>query len=75
MYKIKKRILSERMAGIMERIPYPHQHGFCRNQSIQTATVPVLEAIYDAEKHDRPLQLLSIDLNPILHTVWLDSHG
>jgi hypothetical protein len=69
MYKIKTRILNERMAGIMERILYPHQHGFCRNRSIQTATVPVLEAIYDAEKHGRPLQLLSIDLKSAFDTI------
>jgi hypothetical protein len=69
MYKIKTRILNERMAGIMERILYPHQHGFCRNRSIQTATVPVLEAIYDAEKHGRPLQLLSIDLKSVFGTI------
>jgi hypothetical protein len=61
-YKIKTRILNERMAGIMEKVLYPNQHGFCRNRSIQTATVPILEAVNDAEKNYRSLQLLSIDL-------------
>jgi hypothetical protein len=69
MYKIKTRILNERMAGIMEEILYPNQHGFCRNRSIQTATVPILEAIHDAEKHGKPLQLLSVDLKAAFDTI------
>jgi hypothetical protein len=28
LYKIKTRILNERMAGIMEKVLYPNQHGF-----------------------------------------------
>jgi hypothetical protein len=31
MYKIKTRILNERMAGIMEKILYPDQHVFAGN--------------------------------------------
>ena len=53
----------------MEKILYPEQHGFCRNRSIQTATVPILEAIHDAEKYGRPLQLLSIDLKAAFDTI------
>jgi hypothetical protein len=69
LYKIKTRILNERMAGIMEKILYPDQHGFCRNRSIQTATVPILEAVHDAEKSGRPLQLLSVDLKSAFDTI------
>jgi hypothetical protein len=69
LYKIKTRILTERMAGTMERVLYAEQNGFCRNRSIQTTTVPVLEAIHDAEKHGRPLQLLSIDLKAAFDTI------
>jgi hypothetical protein len=57
------------MAGIMEKILYPDQHSFCRNRSIQTATVPVLEAIHDAERHGKPLQLLSKDLKAAFDTI------
>ncbi len=53
----------------MERILYADQRGFCRNRSIQTATVPVLEAIHDTEKLGRPLQLLSVDLKAAFDTI------
>ncbi len=69
LYKIKTKILSERMAGIMEKVLYPNQHGFCRNRSIQTATVLILEAVHDAEKNGRSLQLLSIDLKAAFDTI------
>jgi hypothetical protein len=69
MYKIKTRVLNERMAGIIEKVLYPDQHGFCRNRSIRTATVPVLEAKHDAERHGRPLQLLSIDIKAAFDTI------
>ncbi len=35
----------------------------------QTATVPVLEAIHDAEKLGRPLQVLSVDLKAAFDTI------
>ncbi len=57
----------------MEEILYPDQHGFCRNRSIQTATVPILEAIHEAEKHGRPLQLLSVDLKAAFDTISLQT--
>jgi hypothetical protein len=69
LYKIKTRILNERMAGIMEEVLYLNQHGFCRSRSIQTATVPILEAVHDAEKNGRSLQLLSIDLKVAFDTI------
>jgi hypothetical protein len=39
MYKIKTRIFTERMAGIMELILYRNQHGFCRNRSTYTNSI------------------------------------
>ncbi len=69
MYKIKTKILYERLAGIMERILYGDKHGFYRNCSIQTATLPMLEVLHDAEKHSRLLQLLSIDLKLAFDTI------
>ena len=69
LYKIKTRILTERMAGTMEKVLYADQHGFCRNRSIQTATIPILEAVNDAEMAGRPLQLLSIDLKAAFDTI------
>ncbi len=69
MYKIKTRILIKRMAGVMELILYKDQHGFCRNRSIQTASLPILEAIHDAERTGRSLQLLSIDLKAAFDTI------
>ncbi len=53
----------------MEKVLYPNQHGFCRNRTIQTATVPILEAVHDAGKNGRPLKLLSIDLKAAFDTI------
>ncbi len=57
------------MAGTMEKVLYADQHGFCRNRSIQTATIPILEAVNDAEMAGIPLQLLSIDLKAAFDTI------
>ncbi len=59
----------------MEKVLYTDQHGFCRNRSIQTATIPktatipILEAVNDAEMAGRPLQLLSIDFKAAFDTI------
>jgi hypothetical protein len=53
----------------MELILYKDQHGFCRNRSIQTASLPILEAIHDAERTGRSLQLLSIHLKAAFDTI------
>ena len=53
MYKILTRTLSMRMAETMDEVLHPDQHGFRRDRGIQTATVPVLEAIKDAERLKR----------------------
>ncbi len=71
MYKIKTRILTKRIAGVMELILYKDQHGFCRNRSIQTLSLPVLEAIHDVEGTGRSLQILSVDLKAAFVTITL----
>jgi hypothetical protein len=45
LYKIQTRILSDRLSGVMDEISYPDQHGFRRGLGIQTASLPVLEAV------------------------------
>jgi len=72
LYKILTRILSGRMAETMDGVLHPDQHGFRRDRGIQTATVPVLEAVKDAEKTGQPLQLLSIDLKAAFDTISPD---
>jgi hypothetical protein len=51
------------MAVTMEKVLLADQYGFYRNCSVQSATMPILEAIINAEVCARPLQLFSIDLN------------
>jgi hypothetical protein len=44
-YKIQIRVFSDRLSGVMDEISYPDQHGFRRGLGIQTALLPVLEAV------------------------------
>ena len=62
MYKIKTRILSQRLMRVLDTVLYADQHGFRQNRSIQTAVLPVLEALKEAEMEGRPMQLLAVDL-------------
>jgi hypothetical protein len=58
MYKILTRILAGRMAGTLDSVLYTEQHGFRAGRGCQTAVLPVLEAVWDAESSRQPLQLL-----------------
>jgi hypothetical protein len=69
MYKILTRILAGRMAGTLDSVLYTQQHGFRACRGCQTALLPVLEAVWDAESSERPLQLLSIDVKAAFDTI------
>ena len=69
LYKIQTRVLSDRLSGVMDEISYPDQHGFRRGLGIQTASLPVLEAVRVAELHGTPMQILSVDLKSAFDTI------
>jgi hypothetical protein len=54
---------------VMDEISYPDQHGSRRGLGIQTALLPVLEAVRDAELHGTPMQILSVDLKSAFDTI------
>jgi hypothetical protein len=69
MYKILTRILAGRMTGTLDSVLYTKQHGFRAGRGFQTAVLPVLEAVQDAESSGWPLQLLSIDVKAAFDTI------
>ncbi len=54
---------------VMDEISYHDQHGFRRGLGIQTAPLPMPEAIRDADLHDTPMQILSVDLKSAFNTI------
>jgi hypothetical protein len=54
---------------MMDEISYPDQHGFRRGLGIQTASLPMLEAIRDAELQGTPMQILSVNLISAFTTI------
>ena len=69
LYKICTRVLTGRLAQGMEEVISDDQHGFRQGRSIATCTVPVLEALKDAEKNRKSLQLVAIDLKAAFDTI------
>ena len=60
LYKIQTRLLAKRLGKALEEVLSKHQHGFRPNRSIQTASIPVLLSVKEAEnqeKHYRYWQL------------------
>lgn len=68
-YKIQTKVLTNRMSSALEVVLYDNQHGFQKARSIQTATLPVLEAIKDAEVTGKSLQLIAIDIQSAFDTI------
>ena len=68
-YKILTRILTARLATALDAVLYSEQHGFRSGRSCQTALLPVLEAINDAEQSGQPLQLISFDIKGAFDTI------
>ena len=57
------------MSGALEQVLYSNQHGFQRNKSIQSASFPIIEAINEAERNAKSLQLLSVDIQSAFDSI------
>jgi hypothetical protein len=68
-YKIHTRILTHRLATCLPEVISPDQHGFIAQRSCQTAILPVLEAISDADYNNKSLQILSLDISSAFDTI------
>jgi len=62
LYKIPSRILSKRINRTLPTIIGPHQHGFMQQKGIQEPSLIATHLIQDANLHNKPLQLLSLDI-------------
>jgi len=62
LYKIPSRILNRRLTQILPQIIGPHQHGFMVQKGIQEPSVLVTHMIQDANQGNKPLQVVSFDL-------------
>ena len=73
LYKIPARILSARLSNILPTIKGSHQHGFMRGRGVQEPSLIATHIIQEAEKHNIPVQLISLDIekafDKVLHTV------
>jgi len=62
LYKIPARILARRLTTVLPKLVGPHQHGFMPKQGIQEPSVLATHLIEEANKQDKPLQLVSFDI-------------
>ena len=69
LYKLQTKILTDRMSGALEQVLYSNQHGFQRNKSILSASFPIIEAINEAERNAKRLQLLSVDIQSAFDSI------
>jgi hypothetical protein len=61
LYKIPSRILAKRLSKILPTVIGPHQHGFMANRGIQEPPILATHLIQEANRYDKPLQLISFD--------------
>jgi len=62
LYKIPARIISKRLSTILHTVIGPNQHGFMPKRGIQEPTLMITHAIQDANKNNKPLQIISYDI-------------
>ncbi len=62
LYKIPSRILTNRLSRTLPTIIGPHQHGFMAQKGIQEPSIIATHLIQEAAKHNKPLQLVSFDI-------------
>ena len=62
LYKIPSRILARRLTRILPKLVGPHQHGFMPQKGIQEPSLLATHLIEEANKHNKPLQLVSFDI-------------
>ena len=73
LYKLPSRILSKRLNDTLNTVLGPHQHGFRKIKGIQEPLLLATHAVQDATQHNKPLQLVSFDLEKafdrVSHTI------
>jgi len=62
LYKIPARILSRRLTQVLPKLIGPHQHGFMPQKGIQEPSILATHLIEEANKNNKPLQLVSFDI-------------
>jgi len=62
LYKIPSRIPAKRINRTLPTIIGPHQHGFMQQKGIQEPSLIATHLIQDANLHNKPLQLLRLDI-------------
>jgi len=77
LYKIPSRILAKRLSNILPTVIGPHQHGFMANRGIQEPSILATHLIQEANRYDKPLQLVSFDIEKafdrVSHKIILDA--
>ncbi len=77
LYKIPSRILAKRLSNILPTVVGPHQHGFMANRGIQEPSILATHLIQEANRYDKPLQLISFDIEKafdrVSHKIILDA--
>ena len=68
-YKVKTRILSNRLIRTLDEALCDEQHGFRPGRSTQTCSLPFMEAIQEAERTGKPLQLLAVDIKAAFDSI------
>ena len=68
-YKIKTRMLSNRLIRTLDESLSDEQHGFRPGRSTQSCSLPFMEAIQEAERTGKPLQLLAVDIKAAFDSI------
>ena len=71
-YKIKTRILANRLIRPLEEVLSDEQHGFRPGRSTQSCSLPFMEAIQEVERTSKPIQLLAVDIKAAFDTISPD---
>jgi len=77
LYKIPACILSRRLTQVLPKLIGPHQHGFMPQKGIQEPSIVATHLIEEANKNNKPLQLVSFDIeqtfDKVGHTVIIQA--
>ena len=68
-YKIITRTLSNRLVSTLEHTLSENQHGFIPKRLTQNCSLPIIEAINDAQRTGKPLQILTIDIKAAFDSI------
>ena len=62
LYKIPSRILAKRLTRVLPKLIGPNQHGFMPQKGIQEPSLLATHLIEEANRKNKPLQLVSFDI-------------